>query len=222
MTDRVAGRSSAPGESEPAGPGAATSPDVAAALWSETLQVLAATVAHDLRNALNAVAVNLEVVRGRSARGADAAAIAPFAAVAAASFETAAAASEALLAFARAEPGDGDVAAIVARLARLLAVRDSRTVDVSDRSGGRARTRVPTDIVRTVVARSVLAAFGSGDNGDVVACEITVDDGIFLRVTVATGSPPLLEPELVAAVAQYGVRFTSRAQSLELHFPALG
>src|SRR4051812_21248311 len=60
-----------------------------AALWADTLQSLANVVAHDLRNALNAVAVNLEVVRSRSARGAEASAIAPFAATAANNFETA-------------------------------------------------------------------------------------------------------------------------------------
>jgi hypothetical protein len=68
------------------------------------------------------------------------------------------------------------------------------------------------------VARSVLAAF---TDGDVVACEITVDDGIFLSVTGATRVPPLLDSALVAAVAPYGIRFASRAQSLELHFPAV-
>jgi signal transduction histidine kinase len=218
VTDRVASHSAAQGVSEPEGSGASTSPRVAAALWSETLHALAAAVAHDLRNALNAVAVNLEVVRARSARGADALAIAPFASTAARSFETAAAASEALLAFARAEAGDADVAAIVARLARLFAVSESRTLDVAERSAGHARTSVPADVVRTAVARSVLAAFS---NGDVVSCETTVDDGIFLSVTAATRVPPLLDPDLVAAVAPYGVRFASRAQSLELHFPAV-
>jgi signal transduction histidine kinase len=218
VTDRVASHSAAQGVSEPGGSGASTPPRVAAALWSETLQALAAAVAHDLRNALNAVAVNLEVVRVRSARGADAPAIAPFASTAAKSFEKAAVASEALLAFVRAEAGDADVAAIVVRLARLFAVSERRTLDVSERSGGRARTRVPADVVRTAVARSVLAAFS---DGDVVACEITVDDGIFLSVTGATRVPPLLDSALVAAVAPYGIRFASRAQSLELHFPAV-
>ncbi len=35
-------------------------------------------VAHEVRNALNGVAVNLEVARGRSQRGSDVAQIAPF------------------------------------------------------------------------------------------------------------------------------------------------
>jgi len=34
------------------------------ALWADALEALANHVAHDFRNALNGVAVNLEVVRG--------------------------------------------------------------------------------------------------------------------------------------------------------------
>lgn len=188
-----------------------------AALWAETLQTLAGSVAHDLRNALNAVAVNLEVVRGRSARGAEASAIAPFAATAATTFETAAAATEALLAFARGETGNVDVAAVANRLARLFAV-GSRVLTVADRSRGQALTPVPAEIVRATMARSVLGAFS---DGDAVACEITAGHGIFLTVTGATRVPPLPDSELVAAAAAHGVRFASRAQSLELHFPAV-
>jgi signal transduction histidine kinase len=187
-------------------------------LWSEALQALAGLVAHDLRNALNVVAVNLEVARSRSARGADASAIAPFAATAATNFETAAAAAEALLAFARAEPAEVNLAAIVGRLGRLFGIGGRRTLHIADHSGGRARTSVPADIARATVARSVLAAL-SGD--DTVACEITVHDGILLSVTGATRVSPLPDSELVAAAAAHGVRFASRDRALELRFPAV-
>lgn len=187
-------------------------------LWAETLQALANVVAHDLRNALNAVAVNLEVVRGRSARGADVASIAPFAATAAANFETAAGAAEALLSFARPEPGRVDVAAIIARLARLLAVGGEPRIEVQDRSDGRATTAAPADIARAAVARSVLAALG---NGERAACEIDVDDGIFLRVTGATRVPPLPDSELVAAALEQGIQIGPGDRSIELRFPAV-
>jgi signal transduction histidine kinase len=189
-----------------------------AVLWAETLQALANVVAHDLRNALNAVAVNLEVVRGRSARGADVSAIAPFAATAAANFETAAAAAEALLSFARPEPGRVDVAAVIARLARLLAVLGEPRIEVHDRSDGRATTVAQADIARAAVARSVLAAL---DNGERAACEIAVDDGIFLRVTGATRVPPLPDSELVAAALEQGIQIASGDRSVELRFPAV-
>jgi hypothetical protein len=190
--------------------------DESAALWADTLQSLASVVAHDLRNALNAVAVNLEVVRSRSARGAEASGIAPFAATAATNFETAAAAAEALLAFVRPEPGRVDVAEVVARLARLLAVRTGSGLRVSDQSDGRAATTAPPDIVRAAVARSVLSAVGP-DEG--VACEIAVDDDIFLRITGAIHVPPPQDSDLVAAALEHGIRFATRERSIEIRFP---
>ena len=187
----------------------------AEAAWASALQAVASYVAHDFRNALNGVAVNLEVVRGRSARGAEAAAIAPFAATAAAQFEVAAAAAEALLAFARSEPGDADVAAVTVRFSRLFSIRGDTAVDVTDQSSGRARTSVPAAVVRTAVARSVLPYLMLGHK---VACEIGVGDDIFLVVTGAAGVPPL-DPELIAVASAHGVRFVSRGRTLELRFP---
>ena len=178
---------------------------------------MASHVAHDFRNALNGVAVNLEVVRGRSARGAEASAIAPFAATAASQFEAASAAAEALLGLARPESGEADIAGLVGRLSRLFAVRGEATIRVTDQSSGRARTAIPADVVRAAVARSVLAAVVAGDT---VACEIGVGDDIFLLVTGTTHVPPP-DPELVAVASAYGVRFVSRGQTLELRFPAL-
>lgn len=195
---------------------AVASTDREAALWADTLREIADVVAHDLRNALNAVAVNLEVVRSRSDRGADAAAIAPFAATAANHFEIAAAAAEALLGFARSEPGRVDIAMVVARLARLLAVGGKSSVRVTDRSEGRAITSAPPEIARVVVARSVLAALGTGEG---IACEISADDGIFLRVICPSHVPPLPDSQVVTAAAASGIRFVSREQSLELRFP---
>lgn len=200
-------------------PDGSASPDgKSAALWSDTLQSLANVVAHDLRNALNAVAVNLEVVRSRSARGADASGIAPFAATAATNFETAASAAEALLAFVRPEPGRVDVATVVTRLARLLAVRGGSGLRVSDRSDGRAATTAPPDVARSVVARSVLAAVAEDEGA---ACEIAVDDGIFLRITGATRVPPPPDSDLVAAALEQGIRITPREGSIEIRFPAV-
>jgi hypothetical protein len=188
-------------------------------LWVETLQALADYIAHDLRNALNGVAVNLEVVRGRSARGAEASAIAPFAATAASQFEVASGATEALLAFARPEPGEPEVAGITHRLARLIGLRSGSRLTVTDRTDGNARTSAPGDVVRAVVARSVLNALGTSDT---IGCETTVGGDIFLRVTGASPVLPTPDPELVAVAAGYGVRFASQGNILEVRFPSAG
>ena len=191
---------------------------VAAALWVGTFQALASRIAHDLRNALNAVAVNLEVVRGRAARGADATAIAPFAATAATQYEAATAAAEALLTLARPQTGDADLADIVGQLGRLIGVRSATSVVLDDRAKGAARTSAPGDVTRAVVARSVLSAL---DVGDSAASETRVDGGIFLRVTAALQvAPP--DAELVAVASVYGVRFASHGNVVEIRFPAAG
>lgn len=187
-------------------------------VWAEALQALADFIAHDFRNALNGVAVNLEVVRARSVRGADVTSIAPFATTAAAQFETATAGAEALLGFVRREPEPADVAAIVARLSRLLALRGAEQLRVSDGSEGRARTTVSGDVVRAAVARCVLGSLAATDT---IACEIDVDDGIFVRITGAMHTLTLPEPEFVALALAHGVRIAIRGPSLELRFPAV-
>jgi len=187
------------------------------ALWADALEALANHVAHDFRNALNGVAVNLEVVRARSARGADSAAIAPFAATAAAQFEVATAGAEALLGFARPEPAPADVAAVVLRVSRLAALRGNGGVRVNDESDGRARTSAPVELVRAAVARSVLGALADGNT---ISCEIAVHDRIFLRVTGATPTPPL-DAELVAIALAHGVHIDARGHSLDLYFPSV-
>ena len=167
---------------------------------------------------MNAVAVNLEVVRSRSARGAEAAAIAPFAATAASQLEVTTAATEALLAFTRAEPDPPDVAVIVGRLARLLAVHGQPLVTTTGASPSHAQTSAPADLVRAVVARSVLSAVKATGSAP---CEISVRDGIFLRVTGGDASAPALEPGLAAVASSCGVLAERRGHTLELSFPPL-
>ena len=127
-------------------------------------------------------------------------------------------AAEALLAFVRPEPDRVDIAAVVTRLARLFAVRAGAGLRVSDQSDGRAATTAAPDIVRAAVARSVLAAVGDGEGA---ACEITVDDGIFLRITGATRVPPLPDSDLIAAALVQGIHIAPRERSIEIRFPAV-
>ncbi len=167
------------------------------------------------------MAVNLEVARGRSARGAEASAIAPFAATASAQLAVASAATEALLGFARAEPEPADVAVILGRLGRLLAPA-GRGVEMSGDTGATgaptsARTSAPPNLVRAVVARSVLSAMHVGGP---VPCEISSRDGIFLRVT-GDASAPALDPELVTVASAWGIQTVTRGHTLELSFPLL-
>src|SRR6476660_7394224 len=87
-------------------------------LWLATLQRALGRASHDVKDALNGVAVNLEVVRGRAAKpDAHAAAVAPFAEAAAQQLERLTTLVEAVLALGRAERQPADVAVTLHRLA---------------------------------------------------------------------------------------------------------
>jgi len=109
---------------------------------------------HEVNNALNAVAMNLEVAQLRAVPGADAGRIAPFAAAAAESHEEVIAMVRALMALARG-PLDAacDVRDIAAQVVALLApgVRaKGGSLVLGD--GGPARTRAPAAAVRLATA----------------------------------------------------------------------
>ena len=76
-----------------------STPSATDALWLDTLQRICGRVAHELRGALNGVAVNLEVVRSRSTKSdARASSVSTFAEAAANQLEPVMSMTEALLA----------------------------------------------------------------------------------------------------------------------------
>src|SRR4030081_541630 len=85
-------------------------------LWLATLQRALGRASHDVRDALNGVSVNLEVVRGRAARpDARADAVAPYADAAAHQLDRLTSLIEAVLALGRAERHPVDVGATLRR-----------------------------------------------------------------------------------------------------------
>src|SRR5262245_58022265 len=91
------------------------------ALWLATLQAIGSRAAHDLRGSLNAVAVNLEVVRSRSEKpNVPASALAQYANVASGQLEGLISMTEALMFLVRPGRGPVDLGAEVARLVALL------------------------------------------------------------------------------------------------------
>ncbi len=191
-----------------------------AALWMDAFGEAADVVAHHLKNLLNGVAVNLEVARARSARGAEGSAIAPFAATAAERFEAASAAADALLALSRPEPEPADVARVAARVAALLAGADGRaSIAVLAQDGeGDPRTAAPAPVVRAAVLRTLLAASAAPG---AVTCQTRCREGIFLRVARDDGAAAPLDPRLERSLSEFGVRARTTAGALELQFPAL-
>ena len=119
-------------------------PADAGVLWPAALQRALARAAHDVKDALNGVSVNLEVVRSRASRAdAPASAVAPFAEAAAQQLERLAALLDAVLALGRSERGPADGAR--ARAARAAA----RSRDIGDaprrRGGAAGRVARPPD-----------------------------------------------------------------------------
>ena len=201
----------------------------AGALWLATQQVIASRIAHEFKNTLNGVAVNLEVVRSRLTRaaaagGANPSAATSFAETASGQFERLSAQSEALLALVRPVRAPADVALVAAQLAVLLGLaagRDGGSLTVEGTDDGGARTSMDAESVRLVVAQAMLAAIGEGGAHE-VRCSITAVPGEGPRFMMSrVGGGAFALPHDVARVAgEAGVRLAAGDESgLLLTFP---
>ena len=179
--------------------------------WLGALQSLAARVAHEIRNPLNAVAVNLEVVRSRCERGSvDPPAVLPFATAAAGELERVSRLVDALLAVAR--PARNDLAALAGPVITLydaLASAEGGSVAM-DLSAGVTGIDLAADDARAALAATLDEMVAPG-----VAIRVhIVGDGD--RVA-ARFSGPRVTPKLPA-----DVRLQPEPSGLTLLFPAHG
>ena len=214
--------------SERQGAGAA-SPERIERLWLEIHQRLTGGVAHELRNSLNGVAVNLEVVRSRSAReGIAAASLGSFAASASEQLEHVIAITEALVALgrpARQPAAIGRFADQVATLLRAPLAANGGTLDLVVE--GEGTTRVPADAARLLVAAAICAAAEGAaksgtDGAGAVRCLVRPTDGVELQVEGRFAAPPRLPAEIERAAAELAVGVRSTASGITLTFPAQG
>lgn len=136
-------------------------PDVAA-LWLQAHQEIVDRAAHELRNSLNAVAVNLEVVRSRLARKSpDLSTIAPFAETASRAMDGLSTLAEAFLALARPARQPADVGTILSALFAVLepiARRNGDALFFRAPAAGDGITAAPADVTRLVLAAVTLEA----------------------------------------------------------------
>ena len=197
-------------------------------LWLETLQRLAERAAHEIKGALNGVALNVEVARSRSARpGAEASAVAPYAAAAQQQLEVLTAQTEALLALARPSRGRCDVGLLLGRFADLAvpiargAGGDLRVAPLPD--VGDAVTRVAPEAVRLAIGAAVLAAIDGASRAAVdVSIELSRAEGIVVALRRADGAPVRLPAEVAAVVAEAGVRAEEQSNEIRLAFATDG
>ena len=202
-----------------------------AALWLGVWQHIAGRSAHELKNALNGVSVNLEVVRSRLARaaadpGAAASSTATrFAEVASAQFELLAVLCEAMLGLGRPSRAPADVAQLLAPLAVLLdavARSEGGSLVVGGLAVGRSsQVAAPPMLVRLLLAASLDAAVG---RGRAVTCRVESEREVRVRIAWdGLEDAPPLAPEIAAAAAASGVGFEAGAHAITLTFvPAAG
>jgi signal transduction histidine kinase len=177
--------------------------------WLRALQRLAARVAHGIRNPLNAVAVNLEVVRARCERGSvEAPAVLPFATAAAGELDRVSRLVDALLAVAR--PARNDLATLAGPVITLydaLATAEGGSVAM-DLSEGATGIGIAADDARAALAATLDEMVGPG-----VAIRVhIVADG---EQVAARFSGPRVTPQLPD-----DVRLQPEPSGLTLFFPA--
>jgi hypothetical protein len=188
------------------------------ALWLATLQRAIGRASHDVKDALNGVAVNVEVVRGRAAKaGMAAAALAPFADAAAQQLERLTTLVEAVLALGRAERQPVDVAVTLRRLATVCGASTSPAdaevvVEVGDVES--AVTSVAGDAVRLALAAPLLALVNGSDRSvraTAVRCVVSEGEGATVVTMGAAGRRAAMPEEVAGAVRAAGVRWSERS-----------
>src|SRR3954470_22788665 len=164
-------------------------PADAGVLWLAVLQRALGRAAHDVKDALNGVSVNLEAVRSRASR-ADAAAstVAPFAEAAAQQLERLTALLDAVLALGRSERGPVDVGITMRRVAALCsasnAASDARGT-FREALGADPRASAAIDAGRLALTAPLLDVVASrrGESREAVECELSGDgDALVVRL----------------------------------------
>ncbi|HEX7980128.1 MAG TPA: hypothetical protein VF461_16080 [Gemmatimonadaceae bacterium] len=196
----------------------------AGVLWLAALQRALGRAAHDVKDALNGVSVNLEVIRSRAARPeSPASTVAPFADAAAQQLDRLTGLLEAVLALGRSEREPADVGITLRRVATLCgassAATDARVV-VRDASMGDSRTRVPGDVVRLALVSPLLEAVVGrrGEPRGQVECELSSETDA-LVVRLHAGRPVPMPPEVAETLRAAGVTWSESADELSVVFP---
>jgi hypothetical protein len=199
-------------------------PADAGVLWLAALQRALGRAAHDVKDALNGVSVNLEVVRSRASRAdAPASAVAPYADAAAQQLERLTTLLEAVLALGRVEREPADVGVTLRRVAAVCGASNSSAdarVTIRETSVGDARTSVAGDVVRLSIVAPLLDAVAGrkGEAREPVVCELG-GDADSLAVRLLSDRPVVMPIDAVEVLRAAGVRWIESANELSIVFP---
>ena len=203
-----------------------SAPEDFGTLWLLTLQRAIGRASHDVKDALNGVSVNLEVIRSRADRPeAPATSVAPFGHAAGQQLDRLTILVEAVLTLARADRSPADVGATLRRVVALCGAAASAadaSVELVDTLAiGSSQTSVHGDIVRLALMSPLLDVVTAIDRShrlSGVTCTLGGDDEV-VEVVIAAGGRAVPMSEGVAEVLRgAGVRL-SEGKDLSLAFP---
>jgi hypothetical protein len=200
-------------------------------LWLETLQQINARASHEVKGALNGVAVNLEGVRSRAAKAdAVAGAVSPFASSASDQLELVIEMADALLLLGRAPREPVDLGATLRHLAAILGPSgrsEGGSLGVEDHGGEVKSVRPAGHHVRQLVGAAMLAALRP--EGEMrrrhVRCRVEAGEDAVVtveRVDDASTEPLQIEPEITAAATEGGIRVHSEGHAISFAFARAG
>ena len=203
-----------------------TAAEDVAGLWLLTLQRAVGRASHDVKDALNGVSVNLEVIRSRSARAdVPATAVAKFGDAATQQLERLTTLIDAVLAVARADRSPADVGLTLRRVITVCdasaSSADAKVSLVGEAETGVALTRVPGDVLRLALMAPLLdivTGVSREPQLSPVTCAMNVDDE-WVRVLISAGGrQPAMSEALADVLRSAGVRWTE-GENLSLAFP---
>jgi hypothetical protein len=192
------------------------------ALWLARLQQVVDRAAHEVKDALNGVVLNVEVARSRSANpDFSATALGPFAEAAAAQLETLGQRIEAILFLARPQRGGVDAGVTLRHLAQLLvpAARADGGHLVVEGADQSAPTSAPAAAVRLALASGLIAATPKGATGKCVLEAGSSGPDAVVRFSHESAGACSLDPATAAALAGHAIRIEGSETDLVLVFP---
>ncbi len=183
-------------------------------LWLDTLHGICGRAAHELRGAMNGVAVNLEVVRSRSAKPeAPASAVRTFAEAATVQFEAVIEMTEALLALTRPPKSAIDVGMTARQVVSLLSPpvkAEGRELSIDGSLEGLGTTAAEASAARLAIGACLLAASDAPN----VTCR---DTGASLQIVGDNLRLP--SDEILAAVKDAGIDIQAEPSAISISFP---
>jgi signal transduction histidine kinase len=191
--------------------------------WLALLQEIAAASSHEVKGALNGVALNLEVVRSRSAVGEHpASALHGFASSSATQLEKVISMVEGLLAIARRPRREHGLGTVLSQIASLLGpaaeVLGGRIV-IENAGSGDPKSSADPLAVRIVIADVLLAELRARS---VATCRVTGggDSAIFIERAGPLAGP--IPEESTSIASDAGIRVEVKDDRTVLTFPAHG